>query len=430
MIYNHYSTQQKAHPVLSTTGHMSSPCFLAFFLVLFLCLSFSSNVFCANEKAVNTKDGIQRDIEKNRIQIRRLQKGIREKQDQTEETAKIENTILQELENIDIRLQKQQQKVTELEDQVLEQQILINVKQTEINSLQKDREQVLSHLKKRIGAYYKMGKIGFLNVTFSTKSLPELLKFHDAYQTLIAYDQDVVVLYRHKIDELERARNAYSLEKELLQGFITTVKNESRETDLIRAEKEQLLSHVRTQKHLHEQAMQEMERASEDLSATLISLKNKEQNLEKTFASSKGRLPVPLTGQVITYFNQEKANKLGVLRKSTGIAIKAPDGTKVEAVADGTVIFSGYLRGYGNTVIIHHGFQYYSVTSRLEKLQTREGDSIKRGKTIGYLSDTATLIDDGLYFEIRHGKQSQDPLQWLDASNLQLTGRQPANKQG
>jgi septal ring factor EnvC (AmiA/AmiB activator) len=401
--------------------HILSAC-----LVLFLCLVFSTNVFCANEKNVITKDGIQRDIEKNRIQIRRLQKGIREQQDQTEETVKIEKNILQELENIDVRLQKQQQKVSELENQVLEQQILINVKQTEISSLQKDRERVLSHLKKRISAYYKMGKVGFLNVTFSTKSLPELLKFHDAYQTLIAYDQDVIVLYRNKIDELERARNAYTLEKELLQGFITTTRNENRETDLIRAEKEQLLSHVRTQKHLHKQAIQEMEQASEDLSATLISLKHKEQNLEKTFASRKGKLPSPLAGKVITYFNQEKANKLGILRKSTGIAIKAPDGTKVKAVADGSVIFSGYLRGYGNTVIIHHGFQYYSVTSRLEKIQSREGDSVKKGDGIGYLSDTATLIDDGLYFEIRHGKQSQDPLQWLDASNLQLTERQPA----
>jgi septal ring factor EnvC (AmiA/AmiB activator) len=430
MIHNQYSIQQTVPQPVTAQKHIGTHRRFTACLALILFIAFCSNGICANEKAVVTKDAIQRDIEKNRIQIRRLQKGIREKQDQTEETAKVENNILQELENIDLRLQKQQQKVAELENQVLEQQILINIKQTEITSLQKDRDRVLSHLKKRIGAYYKMGKVGFLNVTFSSKSLPELLKFHDAYQTLIAYDQDVVVQYRYKIDELERARNAYALEKELLQGFITTTRNENRETDLIRDEKEKLLSHVRTQKHLHQQAIQEMEKASEDLSATLISLKSTEQNLEKTFANSKGKLPSPLTGKVITYFNQEKANKLGILRKSTGIAIKAPDGTKVEAIADGAVIFSGYLRGYGNTVIIHHGFQYYSVTSRLEKLQAKEGDSVKSGNIIGYLSDTATLIDDGLYFEIRHGKQSQDPLQWLDTRKLQLTEQQPANEQG
>jgi septal ring factor EnvC (AmiA/AmiB activator) len=128
-----------------------------------------------------------------------------------------------------------------------------------------------------------------------------------------------------------------------------------------------------------------------------------------------------VSGTVITTFNQEIVNRLGITRKAPGIAIMAPDRTDVFAIADGTVIFSGYLRGYGNTVIIHHGFEYYTVTSRLGTISAQKEQHIKSGDIIGQVSETAMLIDEGLYFEIRHRKKPQDPLQWLSKSDLQLS---------
>ena len=386
--------------------------------------------YSATKAAVDGKKDISEDIETYRGQLQRLQRGIEEQQDKKDESSRSEKNILKELEDIDNRLREQQRKVADLEIKGQLQQMLIDLKQDELNTLQAEREKVLTHLKKRSGAYYKMGKVGFLNVTFSSESLPDLLKFHDAFQTLITHDKEVITRYREKIGELQRAHNAHSLELQLLQEFVASAQTETDKIDQIRAEKAQLLTRIRTEKHLHEQAAKEMEAASEELSDTLISLKTKEQSREQTFARRKGRLRVPVQGEVITYFNQEKTNNLGILRKSSGIAIDAPDGAKVQAVAEGTVIFSGYLRGYGNTVIIHHGYQYYSVTSRLEKMLPKAGDPLKAGSTIGQISDTTTLIEEGLYFEIRHGKESLDPLEWLDTSKLQISKPLPVLNQG
>lgn len=402
---------------------------LIIFTIAYCSLAPSPSI-AADQYKKDTSSEIHQNIEQHKVKIQRLQRGIREQQNKSQESDTLEKNILLEIEEIDSRLKAQLEKVSNLQHQVEEQEELINAKQTEINSLQTEKNKVLDHLKKRTGAYYKMGKVGFLNVTFSSKSLPELLRFHDSFQTLIAYDKDVVSRYRNKIVALERARDAYSLEKELLQEFVSTALAENTATDKIRDEKEDLLSHIRTQKHLHDQAIKELELASESLSSSLIALKNKEHDLKQTFAKSKGNLPSPLTGEVITFFNQVKANKLGIMRKSTGIAISAPDGSEVKAIAEGTVIFSGYLRGYGNTVIIHHGFQYYSVTSRLEKITVGNGENVQAGQFIGLLSDTATLIDEGLYFEIRHGKQSLDPLKWLEASKLQLPDPDSSKNRG
>lgn len=316
----------------------------------------------------DSKNDVTHDIENYRWQMQRLEKGILEQKDKTEQTIRAERNLLQELEDIEKRLKEHEEKVENLDIKAQLQQMLIDLKRDEIVSLQLEREQVLEHLKKRSGAYYKMGQIGILNVTFSSQSLPDLLRFHDSFQKLIAYDKDVIMRYRSKIQALRRASDAEALELSLLQQFTASAQAEKDNIDQIRTEKNQLLTHIRTQKNLHEQATREMEEASEELSNTLISLKTEQQGQEITFTKRKGRLRVPVSGTVVTYFNQEKANNLGVMRKSSGIAINAPDGSKVRAVAEGTVIFSGYLRGYGNTVIVHHGYQYYSVTSRLEKV--------------------------------------------------------------
>ena len=58
-----------------------------------------------------------------------------------------------------------------------------------------------------------------------------------------------------------------------------------------------------------------------------------------------------------------------------GIDIAAPIGTPILAADDGTVIFAGRLRGYGNVVIIQHSANYATVYGHNERILTREGQS-------------------------------------------------------
>jgi septal ring factor EnvC (AmiA/AmiB activator) len=168
-----------------------------------------------------------------------------------------------------------------------------------------------------------------------------------------------------------------------------------------------------------------MEQAATDLTASLLALKKKEEADEQGFLRRKGTLPPPVSGTVITVFNQATTNALGIEKQSEGIAIEAPSGTPVKAIFPGTVIYAGYLRGYGNTVIVHHGFQYYSISSRVEKILVAKGDEVNAGTVVGELGDTATLIDKGMYFEIRHRSDSLDPMHWLDTRRLQPPGQNP-----
>jgi len=355
-----------------------------------------------------------------RIKISRLQDGIREKESEVAKSERQAGNILADLEVLDKRIAAQKEKLENLEEKLKTQEDLINKDEIALQRLHKEKNSVQEHLRNRITSYYTMGDIGLLNVTFSTKTLPELLTFHDAFDSLIKYDQEVINIYRKTINELEKTKNALALEQTVLQTFVDQNREEKQALEQIREEKRGLLTRVRTQTELHKKAITEMQDASENLAKSIVAIKSKNTIDEQRFQADKGNLPPPVDGVLVTLFQQEKENKLGVMHKSMGIELQAPDGVKIIAVSDGEVIYAGYLRGYGNTVIINHGLQFYTVTSRIEKILVKKGQQVKAEEKIGIMGSTATLFDEGLYFEIRHGRQSLDPLLWLNPNRLSV----------
>lgn len=364
------------------------------------------------------KQSIENKIESQSITINQLQQGLKLQQEQALETIVQERDLLAELEAIDGRLQEKLAKLRTLEDSIASQQELITTKEGEISAIQIDKRKAQTHLQKRIMAYYKTGRIGIINVAFSAETLPKLLSIQDSFNTLIQYDQDIRQQYRQTIEGLEQTKKALTLEKTLLDTFMKQTSQEKDEIEQTRQEKNELLAQIRTQTKLHEQAAQEIKKAADNLSTEIATMKQKRELLSQGFLMSKGKLPAPVNGKFLSFYGQPKKNRMGVESISAGITMEAPDGTKVKAIFDGTIHYAGYLRGYGNTIIIDHGFQYYSVISRAETLLKKEGDIVMTGEDIAVMGETATLIEEGLYFEIRHDTETLDPLLWLDKNKI------------
>jgi murein hydrolase activator len=396
-------------------------------LVITVVILLAFPVISTGNPTIEEKQKLETGINKYRINIRRLQQGIRLQQEEMEQSLSKERDLLAELENIDIRLQEHREKLLVLQGRMATQQDLITVKEKELTRVKADKHAVQVHLQKRLSAYYKMGRIGLINVAFSAQTLPELLAFDDSFHSLIGYDQNLIDSYRKSISEMEKVKEALTLERTLLQEFIAQGEEEKNQIDATKKEKENLLALIRTQTKLHERAIKEMEDAAGKLTSSLMVMQKKEEMIDKGFLLNRGKLPLPVSGTIITLFNQEKTNNLGISGKSKGITIKAPDGTKVKAIFYGTVLFSDYLRGYGNTIIVDHGYQYYSIISRVEKLLKNKGDSVSSGDIIAVMGDTATLMEDGLYLEIRHEGESLDPLQWLDKEKVTIEAKEKKN---
>ncbi len=380
----------------------------------------SSNCLAAATERTIEKMRIEQGMQTYRININKLQEGISQQQENRESSEQQEHHILDELAQIDHRLQEQLDKLYDLEKQMANQQELITTKETELQKASKSKHTVQEHLQKRIKSYYKMGTIGIANVAFSTESMPRMLNFRDSFAKLIDYDKQLIEVYRISISGLQQSKDTLDLEKSILDDFIGLAKENQEAINSVKREKEALLTQIKTQKELHNQAIIEMEKASNSLAASLDSLKKEDELLDQGFLLNKGNHPAPVHGKIIALFGQQHENRLGITGKTTGLTISTPGMNRVDAIFEGEVSYAGYLHGYGNTIIINHGYQYFSVISRLEKLLRKKGDKVEQGDLIGLTGDTATLMDEGVYFEIRHGSTPQDPLEWLDKTGLIL----------
>jgi septal ring factor EnvC (AmiA/AmiB activator) len=114
----------------------------------------------------------------------------------------------------------------------------------------------------------------------------------------------------------------------------------------------------------------------------------------------------------------ELANRFGSPRSDGGVLwkglfIAARAGEEVRAVADGRVVFSDWLRGFGNLLIIDHGDAFMSLYGNNEALFKRVGDIIHGGEAVAAVGNSGGNARSGLYFELRHQGKPLDPLDWV-----------------
>ncbi len=88
-----------------------------------------------------------------------------------------------------------------------------------------------------------------------------------------------------------------------------------------------------------------------------------------------------------------------------GLDFAAPIGTPIYATGDGTVIAAGVERGYGNRIMINHGYGYVTKYAHMSKFKMRKGQRIKRGDVIGYVGNTGASTGPHCHYEvIKNGK--------------------------
>lgn len=103
-----------------------------------------------------------------------------------------------------------------------------------------------------------------------------------------------------------------------------------------------------------------------------------------------------------------------VLRLHDGIDFSAPRGTDVYATANGVVEFaSPSASGYGNEIVIDHGFGYKSRYAHLNGFNVRKGQTVKRGELIGYIGNTGLSTAPHLHYEIEKDGIKLDPINFF-----------------
>jgi len=104
----------------------------------------------------------------------------------------------------------------------------------------------------------------------------------------------------------------------------------------------------------------------------------------------------------------------GIKKMHEGIDFTAPVGTDIRATGEGTVkIIENSRRGYGNMIVIDHGFGYTTVYAHLSKILVKKGQKIKRGEIIGKVGNTGKSVGPHLHYEVRRNGRAINPIHYF-----------------
>lgn len=150
---------------------------------------------------------------------------------------------------------------------------------------------------------------------------------------------------------------------------------------------------------------------------TVTRIAENERHLTGTFTANRGRLLFPVSGSYRIargFGTQHHPEMRNVTTVNNGVDIATAAGASARAIFNGVVASIMQYPGCNTIVIVRHG-EYYAVYSNLATVNVKVGDEVKAGDSIGKIYTDAEVdpTQAVLHFELRHGSEKLNPLQWV-----------------
>ncbi|GAB0109928.1 murein hydrolase activator EnvC family protein [Pseudoalteromonas distincta] len=220
-----------------------------------------------------------------------------------------------------------------------------------------------------------------------------------------------------QIEEIKSLQEQIALNQEKLtkteQKLIALYEEQKRRhTALVNAKNERQanLKNLQSQFTNTKSSIDYLEENQQTLVKTIEELeKEKTQKIELLgLNKSKGKLDWPSKGKLKHTFGQRKHG--GIDWK--GVLISAKEGSNINSVHNGQVVFADWLKGYGWVIVVDHGEGFMSLYGHAQTLLRDVGDMVREGETLALVGQSGGQASSGLYFEIRHKGRAVNPVKW------------------
>jgi septal ring factor EnvC (AmiA/AmiB activator) len=273
----------------------------------------------------------------------------------------------------------------------------------------------LAELKPRLHARERMGRAGELRLLLEATSLANLVKRRYLLGIILSHDLALLGEAQAALAAREQARAEEELEAGRVQALALEAEDRRGQAEARREERETLLSALRGARAFHERAAVEAAQQARKLADFVATLPPPRTGSTGPggFVARKGKLPVPVQGEITVGFGRVVNPKFNTVTVQNGLDFEAPAGAPVRAVAPGRVVHAGWFKGYGNLVIVDHGEGYHTLVAHLASMKTAMGEEVDAGDVLGTVGDSGSLKGAYLYFEVREKGRPVDPRPWL-----------------
>ena len=143
----------------------------------------------------------------------------------------------------------------------------------------------------------------------------------------------------------------------------------------------------------------------------LLQLKESIEEYRKQMAATPSIWPAG--GKVTSEFGPRRSPLSRRKEFHFGIDIAGPRGTPILATAEGEVVFASYRIGFGNTIMIDHGYGFTTVYAHLKNFNVHLGSSVQKGQVIGYMGSTGYSTGVHLHYEVHKKGIAVNPREYL-----------------
>jgi septal ring factor EnvC (AmiA/AmiB activator) len=365
--------------------------------------------------SVGFAKGSSREVIKKEKNLEDINKRLREGTKSLEGLSEKESSILSELAVINKRINAVRVDLNRLGKDLKATEDEIKVTKGKLRKLEVERRELSGRLKKRLRAIYMLKSGGAVRVLFSSISTEDLGRRHKYMTLIMGSDLSLIEAVEANYNALSREGDrleALRVEKE--KGYLVYRKKEG----IAKREKrvrQNFLRRTRRAKGRQKRLVEELNAAAGELTELIAKLRDTKPGsaTHQGFALERGRLKMPVTGKVVSHYGKVKHPRYETITFNNGIRIKAKFGTEVKCVYDGRVAYVGWLKGYGQVMIVGHGGGFYTLFGHLFKVLKERGSTVKEGEVIALVGDSGTDGVAGLYFEVREGGVPRDPAPWF-----------------
>lgn len=332
--------------------------------------------------------------------------------------------IQADLDAANARLQGIRNKQAEINAQIVATQNEI----VKMEAYLKTRQNVLNH---RVRAIYMHGQLNYLEVILGANSFSDFANRVELLKRIIRSDYNLILEIQKQKAAIEAKKAQLEEDKRQLDALAAEAEKTQKEIAAKKAEQQKVLDAAKSNKA----AAAQME---QDLNAQLASVRNliqqrlaaaeaarqaAQQAAERdngggggsddNYVQGTGAMSWPCSGPITSPFGYRTHPIFGTTIFHAGIDIGVDYGTPIHAADSGVVVYSGWISGYGNAVIIDHGGGVSTLYGHNQSLAVSEGQSVSKGSVIAYAGSTGNSTGPHCHFEVDVNGSPVNPMGYL-----------------
>ena len=332
--------------------------------------------------------------------------------------------IQADLDAANARLQSIQTKQAEINAQIAQTQNEI----VKMEAYLKTRQDVLN---RRVRAIYMHGQLNYLEVILGANSFSDFANRVELLKRVIRSDYNLILEIQKQKAAIEAKKAQLEEDKRQLDALAAEAEKTRQEIAKKKAEQQKVLDAAKSNKA----AAAQME---QDLNAQLASVRNLiQQRLaaaeaarqaaqqqaasddeggggsDDSYVQGTGAMGWPCSGPITSPFGYRTHPIFGTTIFHAGIDIGVDYGTPIHAADSGVVVYSGWISGYGNAVIIDHGGGISTLYGHNQSLAVSEGQSVSKGSVIAYAGSTGNSTGPHCHFEVDVNGSPVNPMGYL-----------------